>query len=74
MKKFSDYMDIRASVKRSNALHKRHEARAFINGSSLDHIYHREIQFYQLKNNRILTTIEKAQLRDNIKKRYNLKK
>ena len=73
MKKFSDYIDIRTEVKRSNAMHRRLESRAFLFGSSLDHIYHREIRYWQAKNNRILTTIEKAQLRDSIKERYNLK-
>ena len=73
MKRFSDYMDIKTEVKRSNAMHRRLQSRALIHGTTLDHIYHREIQYYQEKNNRILTSIEKNQLKERIKKEYFLR-
>ena len=73
MKKFSDYMVIKTEVKRSNAMHRRLQSRALIHGTTLDHIYHRDIQYYQKKNNRILTSIEKAQLKERIKKDYFLR-
>ena len=73
IKRFSDYMDIKPEVKRSNAVHSRLRNQNFYSDkpdSFFNSIYHRRVIYEQNKNNRILTKKEKIKIRESIKRTY----